>query len=112
MMNKHHVQSTVDTGSTINVIDQSVFDQLRPITNGTAPVKMKSKFQATIESWEITVATTYVTEVVGGCLLSTNTAEKLGLMNLHSNQVTTAKTSSHATHQASTADWCVSQSPL
>ncbi|CAB4017519.1 Hypothetical predicted protein [Paramuricea clavata] len=84
----------------------AAFKQLGPIKltktrikaypfNATEPARMKAKFQTTIESWKkITVATIYVTEADGGCLLSANTAEELGLMTLHLNQVTTTKPTS------------------
>jgi hypothetical protein len=74
------VKFTVDTGSTINVIDQSTLKQLGPITlrktrikaypfNGMVPVKMKGKFQTTVESRKkITVATIYV-GITGGVSL-------------------------------------------
>ena len=102
-INKHHVKFTVDTGSTINVIDQTTFNQLGQINltkthikaypfTSAKPVKMKEKFQTTIESRrKITVATIYVTEADGGCLLSANTAEELGLVSLHLDTITTAK---------------------
>ncbi len=49
---------------------------------------MKGKFTTTVESRrKITVATVYVTEDNGGCLLSGNTAEELGLISLHLNVV-------------------------
>ena len=106
LLNKHHVKFTVDTGSTINIVDQATFKQLGPIKltktrikahpfNATEPVRMKGKFQTTIESRKkITVATIYVTEADGGCLLSAETAEELGLITLHLNQVTTTKPTS------------------
>ncbi|CAB3983099.1 Retrovirus-related Pol poly, partial [Paramuricea clavata] len=56
---------------------------------------MKGKFQTTVESRKkITVATIYVTEADGGCLLSANTAEDLGLITVHLNQVKTTKPNS------------------
>ena len=115
-INKHQVKFTVDTGSTINVIDQSTFKQLGPITlrktrikaypfNGTVPVKMKGKFQTTVESRKkITVATIYVTEADGGCLLSANTAEDLGLITLHLNHIKVTKPNSQAAQQVNIPD--------
>jgi hypothetical protein len=115
-INKHQVKFTVDTGSTINVIDQATFKQLGPITlrktrikaypfNGTVPVKMKGKFQTTVESRKkITVATIYVTEADGGCLLSANTAEDLGLITLHLNHIKVTKPNSQAAQQGNIPD--------
>ena len=69
------------------------------------PVKMKGKFQTTVESRKkITVATIYVTEADGGCLLSANTAEDLGLITLHLNQVKTTKPNSKAAQQVNIPD--------
>ena len=62
--------------------------------NSTAPVRMKGKFQTLVESRKrITVATIYVTAEDGGCLLSNDTAQELGLISLHLNQIETTKTS-------------------
>ena len=72
------VKFTIDTGSSINVISSSVFEALQDVqlkrTNikalpfhSTTPVKMKGKFQTTIESRKkMTVATIYVTADDGG----------------------------------------------
>ncbi|CAB3999011.1 Retrovirus-related Pol poly [Paramuricea clavata] len=82
--------------------DQSHF--ARPISR-LIPVKMKGKFQTTVESRKrITVATIYVTEADGGCLLSANTAEDLGLITLHLNQVKTTKPNSKAAQQVNIPD--------
>eukprot|EP00794_Sanderia_malayensis_P021168 gene21168-biopygen14712 len=43
-------------------------------------------------SKKLTVATVYVTEKDGGCLLSSETAQDLGLISLHLNVVTSGKT--------------------
>ena len=49
---------------------------------------MKGKFQTLVESRKrITVATIYVTEQDGGCLLGNNTAQELGLISLHLNKI-------------------------
>eukprot|EP00794_Sanderia_malayensis_P020682 gene20682-biopygen17069 len=54
---------------------------------------MKGKFETTMESTKkLTVATVYVTEKDGGCLLSSETAQDLGLISLHLNVVTPSKT--------------------
>ena len=52
---------------------------------------MKGKFQTLVESRKrITVATIYVTEQDGGCLLGNNTAQELGLISLHLNKIGTS----------------------
>ena len=107
MINNRNVKFTVDTGSSINVIDQETFNKLGKIKlaktnikayafNSTDPVKMTGKFTTTVESRrKITVATIYVTEANGGCLLSANTAEELGLISLHLNTVQTPQQQTH-----------------
>ena len=86
-INHCKVKFTVDTGSSINVIDQQTYNQLGKIKlvktsirafafNSVNPVKMTGKFTTTVESRrKITVATIYVTKANGGCLLSAETAE-------------------------------------
>ena len=65
--------------------------------NSTDPVKMTGKFTTTVESRrKITVATIYVTEANGGCLLSANTAEELELISLHLNTVQTPQQQTHS----------------
>ena len=98
------VKFTMDTGSSINVISSSVFEALQDVqlkrTNikafpfhSTTPVKMKGNFQTTIESRKkMTVATIYVTADDGGCLLSSNTAQELGLISLHLQTLQASKT--------------------
>ena len=95
------VKFTVDTGSTINVIDQATFHKLPSVQlrktkvkayhfNTYEPVRMKGKFQTVLKSRrKMTVATIYVTEANGGCLLSAGTAQELGLITLHLNTITT-----------------------
>ena len=90
---------TIDTGSSINVIDKNTFAKLRDITlkptsvkaypfNSDKPVKMEGKFRALAESkHKFTVATIYVTSEDGGCLLSSEIAQELGLVSLHLNQM-------------------------
>ena len=57
---------------------------------------MTGKFTTTVESRrKITVATIYVTEANGGCLLSANTAEELGLISLRLNTVQTPQQQTH-----------------
>ena len=94
---------TVDTGSTINIIDENTFKQLQNINlqkthvraypfNSSEPVQMTGKFDTLIESRKrLTVATIYVTAQDDGCLLSNTTAQELGLISLHLNQIDTNK---------------------
>ena len=103
-MNGQKINFTIDTGSSINVISPSAFQSLQDVqlkgTNikafpfhSTTPVKMKGKFQITIESRKkMTVATIYVTADDGGCLLSSNTAQGLGLISLHLQTLQASKT--------------------
>ena len=58
--------------------------------NSTESVKMKGKFQTSVESRKrITVAKISVTEQDSGCLLGNNTAQELGLISLHLNKIGT-----------------------
>ena len=71
----------MDTGSTIDVIDQDTFHKLPPVQlrktkvkayrfNKSEPVRMQGKFRMVLESRQkMTVAMIYVTEVNGGFLL-------------------------------------------
>jgi hypothetical protein len=104
-INNRNVKFTVDTGSSINIIDQQTFEQLGHYTlsktnikayafNSNVPVKMNGKFTTIVESRrKITVTTIYVTKENGGCLLSGSTAEELGLISLHLNAVQITKSS-------------------
>ena len=95
LVNGISMRFLVDTGSSINVIDYGTFQKLPNITlkrttikaypfNSNEPVKMKGKFDTTIESQnKFAVATIYVTEDDGGCLLSAETAQDLGLVRFH-----------------------------
>ena len=90
---------TIDTGSSINVIGKNTFAKLRNIQlkptsvkaypfNSDKPVKMEGKFCALAESkHKFTVATIYVSSEDGGCLLSSETVQELGLVSLHLNQM-------------------------
>jgi hypothetical protein len=95
------VKMTIDTGSSINVIYKNTFAKLRNIElkqtsvkaypfNSDKPVKMEGKSSALAESkHKFTVATMYVTSEDSGCILSTETAQELGLVSLHLNQIRT-----------------------
>ena len=86
---------TVDTGSTIDVIDQDTFMKLQGIKlkstnvkanpyNSDKPVEVAGKFDALVETKRRYTATTfYVTQNSGGCLA----AQELGLVSLHLNQI-------------------------
>ena len=88
-INGKNVKFTVDTGSSIN-IDENTFKQLPNINlqkthvracpfNSSEPVQMTGKFDTLVESRKrLTVATIYVTAQGGGCLLSNTTAQELG----------------------------------
>ena len=100
-INGKNVKFTVDTGSTINIIDENTFKQLQNINlqkthvraypfNSSESVHMTGKFDTLIESRKrLNVATIYVTAQDGGCLLSNTTAQELGLISLHLNQIDT-----------------------
>ena len=93
----------VDTGSSINASGYETFQKLKGITlkrttiqafpfNSKEPVKMKGKFETIIEPGrQFTIATIYVTEKDGGCLLSAETAQDLGLVKFHLNVVQESK---------------------
>ena len=66
---------------------------------------MIGKFQTTMESRKnITVATIYVAEADGGCLLKAITAEELGLITQHLNQITTTQPTHKGTQTAAIDD--------
>ena len=100
------LRMTVDTGATINVLDRRTFDQMTNINlqptkvkayayNNTTPVKFLGKFEAAIETKRrYAVATFYVVQdakSTGGCLLSSNTAQELGLVTFNLNKITEQK---------------------
>ena len=112
----------MDTGSTINIIDQNTFKALGGINlkkthikaypfNSAEPVRMKGKFRTSLESRKrITVATIFVTEENGGCPLNNATAQDLGLISLHLSKIETPRASqqkSKATINATVADKAV-----
>ena len=56
--------------------------------NSDKPVEMTGKFDAPAETKRRYTATTFcVTQDSGGCLLSSKTAQELGLISLHLNQI-------------------------
>ncbi|CAB4005816.1 uncharacterized protein K02A2.6-like [Paramuricea clavata] len=104
-INGQRVKMTIDIGSSINVIDKNTFAKLRNIElkktsvkaypfNSDKHVKMEGKFRALAESkHKFTVAKIYVTSEDGGCLLSSETAQELGLVSLHLNEINKNTTS-------------------
>ena len=91
---------TVDTGSSINIIDETTFKHLQNINlqkthvraylfNSSEPVQMTGKFDTLESRKRLTVASIYVTGQDGCCLFNNTTAQELGLMSLHLNQVDT-----------------------
>ena len=96
IINGKMIKMTVDTGATINVIDERTFSvfknvkleksRVKAYTYGsTQPVKFHGKFKALIETrHSFVVADIYVgKEYNSGCLLSLDTAQELGLITLH-----------------------------
>ncbi len=93
---------TLDTGATINVIDEQTFSkmdgvQLKPTNtkafpyNSAQSVKFLGKFEAVIETRKrLSVAIFYVVKGQNsGNLLCLSTAQELGLITLHLNNLTT-----------------------
>ena len=99
-INGNNVKFTVDRGSSINIIDETTFEHLQNINlqkthvraylfNSSEPVQMTGKFDTLESRKRLTVATIYVTGQDGGCLFNNTTAQELGLISLHLNQVDT-----------------------
>ena len=105
-INGNNVKFTVDTRSTFNIIDETTFKQLQNINlqkkhirtnlfNSGEPIQMTGKFDTLFESRKrLTEATIYVTGQDGGCLFNNTTAQELGLISLHLNQVDTQRKAS------------------
>ena len=100
------LRMTVGTGATMNVLDRRIFDQMTNINlqptnfkayayNTTTPVKFLGKFEAAIETKRrYPVATFYAVQdaqSTRGCLLSSNTAQELGLVTFNLNKITKQK---------------------
>ena len=99
----HSFKATVDTGATINVIDHNTYAKMNKVnkpelkpTNikafaytATKPVQFVGKFEAVIETRKrVTVATFYETKTTdSGNLISSQTAQELGLISLHLHKV-------------------------
>ncbi len=95
-------KTMVDTGASINVIDEQTFSKFRKVTlqrtntkafayNQSEPVDFLGKFEAVVETRKrMSVATFYVVKGQNsGNLLSLSTAQDLGLITLHINNVST-----------------------
>ena len=93
-------KTTIDTGASVNVMDQSTFAKLNNVQLSKAkikaflydsrePVEFIGKFDATVETKQrITVATFYVTKTASsGNLLSSDTLQELNLISLHLNKL-------------------------
>eukprot|EP00794_Sanderia_malayensis_P013141 gene13141-biopygen10474 len=98
----HKFEITVDTGASINVIDQSTFHKMKGVKlertqtkafayNTDTPVDFIGKFDTLVETKrQFTIAMLYVTtDHDSGCLLSAESAQDLKLISIHLNKVTT-----------------------
>ena len=104
-VNGQVVNFLIDTGSSINVISNSIYERklkdialkkMLCLSRQKPPVQLKGKFLATLETKRnFKVATIYVTADDGDCLLSSTTAQELGLvsLNLHTLQLPKMPTS-------------------
>ncbi len=98
----HKFQATIDTGATVNVVDRSTYDKMAGVKlektkvraftySAETPVKFIGKFVSTIETRKrMAAATFYVAETpCSGNLISSTTAQELGLISIHVNKVST-----------------------
>ena len=98
----HAFKIIVDTGATINVIDENTYAKMKETDlhptnikafayNSPKPVKFLGKFDAVIETKKrIAIATFYVAKGTNsGNLLSLSTAQDLGLISLHLDKLST-----------------------
>ena len=112
----HKFAITVDTAASINVMDQETFLKLKGISlhktnvkaytyNATKPVRFLGKFDALVETRRRCATCTFyvVSNHNSGCLLSSHTAQDLGLVCLHENQIQ-KKTFSQDKRQSSAKD--------
>ena len=94
-LNDSNVKFLIDTGATVDVIDNPTFQSLKKkvrleptktkifIYGSSTPLKLHGCFQASIESKSrFTVSTFYVVDGPGGNLLSAKTAQDLALIQL------------------------------
>ena len=100
----YQFKTTLDTGASVNLMDQSTFAKLHNVQlsktkikafpyDSREPVEFIGKFDATVETKRrIAVATFYVTKTANSRnLLSSDTAQELNLISLHVNKVAFAK---------------------
>ena len=86
------VNIIIDSGSTLNIIDETTYWKLRTMPklqnstdkistySGPAPLQLKGTFNATVKAFEReTKAKIYVTEGSNGAILGQETAEKLNI---------------------------------
>ena len=94
----------VDTGASINVLDRKTFSKMVDVTldrtttkafpyNSSQPVQFIGKFQALVQTKKrYTFATFFVVgDDNSGNLISAQTAQELGLIDLHLNKLSTQK---------------------
>ena len=94
--------ATLDTGASLNVIDRATYEKMDGVKlkttnvkafayNAQTPVKFLGKFEALIETRKrVAVATFYVVKTLdSGNLISSATAQDLGLISLHINKLST-----------------------
>ena len=95
---------TIDTGASIDVIDEDTFDRIRDIKlektkvkaytyNNKEPVTFHGKFTSAIESKSaLSVGEVFVIKSKhSGCLLSFSTAKELGSVTLHLDTVSASQ---------------------
>ena len=101
---QHCFDATLDTGASLNVIDRATYEHMDGVQlkrtnvkafvyNAQTPVKFLGKFEALIETRKrVTVATFYVVKTPdSGNLISSTTAQDLGLISLHINKLSNTK---------------------
>eukprot|EP00794_Sanderia_malayensis_P014472 gene14472-biopygen11586 len=113
----HKFEVTVDTGASINVLDQSTFHKMKGVKlertktkafayNTDTPVAFIGKFDALVETKkQFKIATFYATkDHDSGCLLSAESAQDLKLISIHLNKVTTPDKREMPTTDINTTD--------
>ena len=109
-MNDIPVTMMVDTGASIDIIDESTYNRMQKVTKiplhrsntrvfaygSPTQLPVVGKFQATLESSQkITVSEVHVVQGHYGCLLSYQSATTLGLIHVKVNRVEEQLKSSH-----------------
>ena len=93
---KHLFDAAIDTGATIDVIDQTTYSKMDGVNlkqtnikafayNATEPVKFQGKLETVIETRKRIAVTTFYVAQTSNCsnLISATTAQDLGLISLH-----------------------------